>query len=283
MTLGDMLQFIKAQVRTAQGVDDLLKSQINIAYRSMAKGALWNELRVDNEEITTVADTNAYFVPYPLESVIEESVRYDVTETEPGYPIPLKVGGNEAIAAGWGTDYRTVPLLCGLTSGTGEALDNVGTITASNQSAAVTGNSTTWTSALEGQWMIFRGGSTGSDYAYQIDTVGGATSITLTETYRGAALSSVAYEIRPATSMRLLFLPGITESDKTITYSWQRKPRRLYNDEDIPEVTQLSEAICYQAMSMLGGSYLHDRADREDFRSEARRLRNLALINSARM
>lgn len=66
-----------------------------------------------------------------------------------------------------------------------------GTVTTVQESAAVSGSGTTWTTAMEGRQFFIAAGA-----AYTIEAVTGTTSLTLDRPYGGASLAGQAYTIQ---------------------------------------------------------------------------------------
>lgn len=101
---------------------------------------------------------------------------------------------------------------------------STGTVTVTQGSTTVTGDSTGWTSTLEGRY--FR---TGSNW-YQIDTVGGATSLTLSSTYTEVdAGPGLSYDIVP----RRVNLDADTRIVSSFVDHIQRLPLRHMSQEQL--------------------------------------------------
>lgn len=278
MNLSEMIEFVKSKGRVNQtDLDDMIKLDLNVAYQQLARKRQFVELRVDNEEFETVAEQRLYAAPYPIVSICKDSVRYDVTDSTPGAIIRV-VEGAETQHYRAAAATTTRPQSCGLTSGSGSALYAEGTVAVSNRGTSVTLTSGTWIADYAGEWIVFStdGSSNGGDYGYLIESAA-ASSITLATPYRGPDLSAARYAIRPGHGKRLAFDPVFTEGGKIIVYSWQRKPARLHNDEDTPEVTQLSEAVCWKALAE-NSEYHSDTKKAQWFEGRARE----ALIDALR-
>lgn len=251
MNLAEMIEFVKLKGRiNSTELNDLIKLDINRAYAQLARKRQFVELRVDDETFTTTANQRFYTAPYPITDISRDSVRYDVTSSSAG-TIIRAIEGTEVqhYRAGAATTVR--PQSISLTSGSGTALYATGTVAVSNRGTTVTLTGGTFSSSYAGEWIVFStdtSGNNGGDYGYLIDSASG-TTLTLATSYRGPDLSGARYSIRPAHGKRIVFDPEFTEDAKTVVYSWQRRPARLYNDEDTPEVVQLSEAICWKALA----------------------------------
>lgn len=70
---------------------------------------------------------------------------------------------------------------------------NVGTVQVTNGATAVLGTSTNWTSQMAGRRFSVRGDTR----SYEIYEVGGAGTLTLTESYQGSNASGLSYVIQP--------------------------------------------------------------------------------------
>ena len=91
------------------------------------------------------------------------------------------------------------------------------------------------------------------DYGYMITpgTYAENDNILLEWAYRGPSGSSFGVRVRPAEQQRIVVYGTPTSSgtnDISIRYS--AKPRRLYNDTDVPEWPSIGEAICNMAVSI---------------------------------
>jgi hypothetical protein len=91
------------------------------------------------------------------------------------------------------------------------------------------------------------------DFGYKIDTVVGTGQVTLAEAYRGpssTAANPSPMRIRPKETQvfRLYGIPA--EDDLDIDIKIYRCPRRLYNDEDVPEYPGLGMAIACMGISL---------------------------------
>lgn len=277
MTLGDMLQFVKAQYReNMTDLDTLIKDNLNHALRKYCRKYWFPQLRENDAELTLDGGTADYYLPYNFDELIPDSVRYDVTATSAGQMLPMATASEASYYRA--LNEMSLPACYSITGG-GSTLYSAGTASISNRGTAVTGSGTTWTSDHDDQWMIFSGGSTGRDYGYLISAVTNGTSITLATPYRGPDLSAVRYEIRPANSKRFEFMPAFTDTDITLKYSYRKKPARLYNEEDVPEVEDLSEVCCWEALLLM--SQFHNRLRGEtDFLMRMRREALVSAIGS---
>ena len=68
---------------------------------------------------------------------------------------------------------------------------STGTVTVTNGSTTVTGSGTSWTSSMEGRQLIIGG----QKPFYDIETVGGATSLTLRSAYTDVGAAGITYSI----------------------------------------------------------------------------------------
>ncbi len=266
MNYAELKQIVKSHIReNTTELDALLDLHINVSLRKFCRMASWPQLRIDDESITTTASTQTYVAPYPIERLINDSVRYDVTSAQAGYIIPI-TGGNETQLYRASTASTTTPQ--SVTLGRGDALFDVaigGTVSLSNRGLTVTGVGTGFTSAMVGKWIVFHSvGATSNDavsgdYGYKIGTYISGTEIWLSTRYRGPTIAASRYSVEPLNCYHLRFDPLFTEGGKVIKYSWQRKPARLYNEEDMPEVDCLSEAVAWDAASKL--LFYHNNMD----------------------
>jgi hypothetical protein len=272
MNLAEMIQFVKSKGRINQSdLDEVIKLDINTAYSQLCRKREFVELRVDNEELETVAGQRLYTAPYPIVSIVRDSVRYDVTDSSPGSIIRI-VEGTETMHYRASSASTAAPQSVGLTSGSGSALYSEGTASVTNRDVTVSVSVGTWNSDFAGEWITFGADSAsnnGGDYGYLIESAT-ASTITLATPYRGPSLTGAAYSIRPGSGRRIAFDPTFTEGGKSVVYSWQRKPARLYNDEDVPEVDRLCEAVCWKALAE-NGEYHSDTKKYQLFKEEARR------------
>lgn len=270
MNFAEMIQFVKSKGRiNGTELDNVIKLDLNVAYQQLVRKRHFVELRVDNEELETVASQRLYTAPYPIVSICKDSMRYDVTDSSPG-SIIRTVEGTETQHYRAGAATTSTPQSVGLTSGSGAPLYSTGTVTVANRGTEVTVSVGTWSADYAGEWIVFSTDSTnnGGDYGYLIASAT-ESIITLATPYRGPTLSGARYQIRPGTSRRIAFDPVFTEGEKTVVYSWQRKPERLYNDEDTPEVSQLSEAVCWKALAE-NTQYHSDSQKSQWFEAKAR-------------
>lgn len=99
------------------------------------------------------------------------------------------------------------------------------------------------------------------DYGYRITTVTAGVSYTLDRAYRGPAstlaLPSVG-RVRPAEQLQFKVY-GNPSASKTEAFEleYYSRPRRLYNDADVPEHPQMGIPIAQMAMSV-GYDFIHD-------------------------
>lgn len=91
------------------------------------------------------------------------------------------------------------------------------------------------------------------EFGYKIASVPASTMLILEETYRGptsTAANPCTIRIRPKETQvfRLYGIP--TEDDIDIDLKVYRRPRRLYNDEDVPEYPGLGPSIASMGISL---------------------------------
>lgn len=255
---------------------DRLRNQINSAYYQISQKFPFTELKVD-ATTTAVGDQREYILPPDFERFVVNSLRYDyIAGVQPGHfiigptPDPLTQSYQGVYSGNWPRSFT-------IGQGSGSSLTNTGTVSIDNRMGTVTGVGTAWPSSYSGEWIVFHGpsstgggasGISGYGYAHQITDVDSTTSLSISEPYRGPNLSGVRYTIRPSTR-RIIFNPGFSEDGKTIAFSYYRRPRRLYNDEDMPEVNGVEEAIVYKVLSM-NSQFHRDGADTDRFEARFR-------------
>lgn len=88
---------------------------------------------------------------------------------------------------------------------------NIGTITLTGSSDAVTGSGTAWTSDMAGRYLYALGDTRG----YEIESVGSATGLTLVENYAGSLTGGgTSYVIRPAPAERgVVYFSAVWDAD----------------------------------------------------------------------
>lgn len=273
MNLAEIRQIVKDEGRvTTTSMDALIDRQVMVKYRMLGRRNLWPQLRVDNAEMTADTASQFYFLPYVFDRLYDESLRYDVTASQGGVIVNQGIGTQLARYRSFAP--TTIPANVAIAAGTGAALYSTGTATVGNRGTAVTGTGTVWTTALHvGQYVVFHidsMGANGGDFGYQIASRSGDTSITLATPYRGPSLADASYEIRPANNPRLTFDPAFTEDGKVIACTYQRKPARLYNDEDSPEVDALSEAVAYEVLASMAQFHGDDTSRLAYYLAQAR-------------
>lgn len=67
--------------------------------------------------------------------------------------------------------------------------------------------------------------------------------------YVGPSLVKMTASITPGNSKFLFFDPVFSDAARVVTYDWYSKPGRLFNDNDVPEVPELCDAIIYQVLA----------------------------------
>jgi len=97
------------------------------------------------------------------------------------------------------------------------------------------------------------------DYAYQIEagTLAGGTSFDLTTEYRGPTGSNFVCRVRPEgqQQFKTYGTPAASEVG-AFSMTYPANPRRLYNNSDTPEWSNMGRPIAYMAAS-LGLEWLH--------------------------
>ena len=115
----------------------------------------------------------------------------------------------------------------------GSKLDTytTGTVSASINSATITGSSTAWTS-VEG---LGKGSNiTIGSYVYTVKSVDSATQITLYETTTVAVSGGTAYSI--SLDNYIIQFHPIPDTSENIYYKYQRIVFPLFNDQDVPDL-----------------------------------------------
>jgi hypothetical protein len=272
MNLSELRTFIKMQLReNTTELDSLIDLQINMSYRKLARMALWPSLKVDDEQFETVTSQRFYPLPYNFERIIKDSLRYNTTETSSGTLVPISTGNRTQLyrAENPGSD---APRSASIAAAADTPLYNTGTVSVTNRGTTVTGVGTTFTAAMEGEWIVFlddSAGLVGGDYGYEIDTFNSTTSLTLVSAYRGPTLTTARYQIRPTSGQRLVFdpywIPSLSNDVLAegslgfgmegpnggfdCTYAYQKRPMRLYNPEDMMEVDVLGDAVAWDVIA----------------------------------
>ena len=285
--LGQLKDLVKQMSRqTDTSLDGLIVNQINLQYGMLCEKRAWRELQVDDASFVTVRpDQRLYPMPYVMSDILTDSLRYDYqANVQQGDIINNATGQSGQFYRTYGT--ASSPMNWQITGGTGVALYSTGTVSISNRGTAVTGSATTFPPTCAGEYIVFHGsaataglvsGVNGYDYGYKIASYSSATSITLAEPYRGPDLAAVRFEIRPANNPQLIFDPSFSDGGgKTVQFAYKRKPRRLYNDEDTPEVDPLSMTVVYQVLS--SSSVFHSKeSDLSFYETKASRAYSQAL------
>ena len=293
MNFSELKTLIKLQLReNTTELDALIELQINMTYRKLARMALWPGLKVDDEAFATVTSQRFYALPYPFERILKDSLRYDVTSSSPGCIVPITTGTKTQLYRAMGG--QNAPASVSVAGSGGAALYNTGTVSVANRGTTVTGVGTTFTTAHEGEWIVFlddAAGLTGGDYGYEILTRNSATSLTLASAYRGPTLTTARYAIRPISGQRLVFDPyflsslpsqdivvegslGIAvegpDGGRNVVYAYQQRPARLYNPEDAMEVDILGDAVAWEVIANLAAYHNSSKTLLPYAKSEAR-------------
>lgn len=254
MTLGDIILLIKSECRINQSDQDAyIAQQINLRYAMLCRQFYWNGLKSEQNTITTVASQALYYLPYIFDKMKDDAVRYNFISGTQGGTIIKKVNQPNSMQYK-ALDPTTTPLSWDVVGGTGSPLYSTGTVAINNGDTTVVGSSTAWTSAHLNLYIVFKGTSTATDlndYGYLITAVTNGTHLEISPAYRGSALTTSQYEIRPSNNKRIEFNPVFTEGGKIIEYSYQRKPNKLYNFYDLLEVPELGEVLAYQVAASI--------------------------------
>lgn len=262
MNLGEIIDTVKslAAQATTLDLDAMIIRDVNRAYRKLCRSHTFGALIVRGEQIDTVAGVNSYVLPYPLERIINYSLRYDVTDSLPGCVVPIRNTTDSArTVAGGVYPNGFYPLVASLGRGTqATILDNVGsnqTVSTDSLGTTITLSGAGFTTDMVGYYIKFgtdANGKNGGDYGYRIDEVDTGSNELFFESginYRGATLNKAAFQIRPSNSLWLTFDPQFVDTAKVAQYDWYSKPQRLYGPNDTPEVPELSDAIAYQVLA----------------------------------
>jgi hypothetical protein len=247
----------------------LIVEDLNAAYLQLSRRWNWDNLRVDGASFTTVANQVLYPLPAPFDRIVDGSVRYNYQSgTQQGNIIPVLTADSAQAYRAYGTGYSQ-PMIASITTG-GSVYLSTGAVTTTNQtnSCGFTGSAT---SAWNGQWIAFHSDSSGNNgqgYPYLIASASGA-AFSLTENYRGPNLNGASFEISPANQKQLLFDPPFNDSGGVVVvFGYYRRPRRLYNPQDVPEVEELCEAIIWKTLA--DNAIYHDKADADVFMQNAK-------------
>lgn len=258
MNLGEIIEEIKSvsAKETTNDLDNAIRNAVNRAYRKLCRTRTFGQLVVRGEQFTTVSGTFSYVLPYPLDRIINDSLRYDVTSQLPGTIIELRQSGgvtrtiSSALYASGGQ-----PVVASIGSGVYVESPTQGStvsIISPGDTVTVAGGGV-FNSLMVGQYMRFGNdsqGNNGGDYGYRIDEFDTSSQMfILGKLYRGPNLTGATYEIPPQNSQWLTFDPGYTDTAKVVRYDWYSKPQRLYSMDDVPEVPELSDAIVYRVLA----------------------------------
>lgn len=210
--------------------------------------------------LNTVADQNAYLFPLDYNGT-EAYIHYDSRRLDPYPESSLELGYERRTGT-----RGTVRFYAW--SGVAESdLLQVDDCVLTNNSAVV-GTVSTDTTLDVGHWTRFdpianadETYTNPGDYAYQIlagDQVAG-TSFTLTRPYRGPTGTFVS-RVRPAEQQQFVLYgtPATSEAD-AILIKYNSRPRRLFNDSDVPEWPDMGYAIVAMAISI--GLEFHRQMD----------------------
>lgn len=282
MNLGEIIESIR-DVSAKQSTNDLadgLKRSINRAYRRLCRARTFGALVVRGETITTVSGTMSYALPYPMDRIINDSLRYDQTSQLPGSIVTLRDAGSvtRTIASALYSG-GSAPIMASISNGAivdfaSQQQTDSTLLRADSLYEFYTGSLALPASTWVGRWVLFgadRVGRNGGDYGYKITAVSTVDhTATIEKDYRGPDLTGFALSVTPANSQWLHFDPVFTDSAKTVTFDWYSKPARLYNDYDIPEIPELSDAIVARVLADNPIYHRPDSYDRMNYVKMAR-------------
>jgi len=230
--------------------DEYKNDWITLAYAMLAKHFEIPSLKME-ETILSVANQATYSFPYPYDG-LEVSIIYDGKPRLDPYSEDMLDLAYERRTGGRGPvklyDWAGIRQEDGLV-----VVDAVIT----NRSAVVTSAGNAFTEALSAPnfWVRFDPWTVADitynpgDFGYRIGTWNNAGQITLEEHYRGPT-GTTTCRIRPAET-QIFRLYGIPQqSDKDIDLKVFRRPRRLYNNEDVPEWPGLGSSIADIAIAV---------------------------------
>jgi hypothetical protein len=288
MNFAEIKSFIKSQVReNTTELDPLIEQQVNRVHRKLCRLGNWPQLRVDGNTFQTVANQQHYDAPYDIERLTKDSVRYGVTSSDPGYILPINTmntGSNVMLYQG-SMANTSGPQSVELVGGNGNLIYQSTTPLYNGQSSFIVPYTNIINYGFVGKFIVFTssdGKYNTGDYGFKITSAAlgidqNSVVYSLGGQYRGPDIysddSSVVAraEIKPRNNPRLFFTPLFTDGNQPITFSYQRKPLRLWNDYDTPEVDSLSESICWEVIALLG-SYHKDEQLMTMAKNESRSL-----------
>src|SRR6185295_1188773 len=137
MNLASMIESVKqiSGRRTSNDQDDSIRDDINRVYRYFAGRHAFSGLLVEDDSFTTETSTFTYLLPYRMSRLIPNSVRYDVTDPQPGRRIQILKQRSE-FEAYHSCQASGSPLAGFVTGGSGSAeLSTTATATPNNSSA----------------------------------------------------------------------------------------------------------------------------------------------------
>lgn len=258
MNLGEIIDAIKSvsAKETTNDLDRFIPDAINRAYRKLCRARTFGALVIRGEQFSTVDDTFSYVLPYPLDRIINDSLRYDVTSTTPGGIVKvIKGGGVDRTISSALYPAGSYPITASLGQNvtlSNQYVGNTVSVNADGDTVTLVSGSS-FTAALVGQYIRFgndQAGHNGGDYGYKITDFVTASEVDLLErNYRGPALTKASFEITPVNSQWLTFDPALIDTSKTVQFDWYAKPQRLYYPDDVPEVPELSDAIVYRVLA----------------------------------
>lgn len=273
MNLAEIIEAIKdvSEKASTNDLDNAIRNAINRAYRKLCRTRTFGQLLVRGESFTTVADTFSYVLPYPLDRIINDSLRYDLSDTLPGVIIELRDSGDvtRTIASalyGQGSWPATASISSHPPSGAVITPLYLEESTASIAGGAFGYVSPNAVADWVGRYIRFVVdvlGSNPGDYGYRIASFDAGTGVLVLEIpYSGPTVKLLNAQVQPVNSQWLTFDPSFVDTPRTVTYDWYSKPRRLYDKNDVPEISELSDAIVWQ---VLADNPIYHRPKTDDF------------------
>lgn len=270
MNLREMRLLARSLVRDNVILDAHFNRWVNTAYRDISRTFIVPRLHSgDGIALEQVSgSTDKYYLPYDFERVISF---YDSNGRSLD-PIPSE----DVQQFGEYNSFGSFVQFYEHNSNAGTALySSVAsgtTVSLTVGSTAVSVSAAVLTSAHEDEFLLPLASGTAAvpnpeNYAYKITSIDSTSTATLETPFRGATQDSGAnvnitanyFEIRPQNTP-ILSIKGNPGSSTTYTIyvKYQRKPKKLASDSDIPEDDRLAEAIVHKAISLAGMSYRSD-------------------------
>lgn len=120
-SLVDLRDAVKGRYRITQDdLDSLIDSYINQAYKKYGRRFGWHQLYTENAQLTLTAGDETYDLPSNFWRINPDSVRYDVTSTDPG--TKLTVIGKDQLATYKLLDTASQPMAVSVVAGASGSL-----------------------------------------------------------------------------------------------------------------------------------------------------------------